>query len=156
MISSIELGGTGKSAQFISRHSFSPWNIPASMRIRRPGRSMRYLEPVTVPAAPRNVSDIATMSSRWHRPGRPVRRPAGLAYSETPPPYRPLRHSVLPLRPLRDRLGKARLAWQGVGALPSAPCLAKPVAEWAEREYGVAEWAIGGRSLRVGKSGRST
>src|SRR5674476_572614 len=57
---------TGKSPQFISRHSFSPWNIPPSTRIRLPGRSTRYLEPVTVPAAPRNVSDSAAMSSRWH------------------------------------------------------------------------------------------
>ena len=37
--------------------SFRPWNRPQSTRIRGPLTSSRFLEPVTVRAAPRNVSD---------------------------------------------------------------------------------------------------
>ena len=50
------LGGTGKGSQFRSRSSFRPWNSPQSTSTRRPPCSSRYFEPVTVRAAPRNVS----------------------------------------------------------------------------------------------------
>src|SRR6266403_4868875 len=33
-----------------------PWKMPQSIRRRLPAASIRYLEPVTVPAAPRKVS----------------------------------------------------------------------------------------------------
>ena len=44
-----------KFSQFRSRSSFSPWNRPQSKSTRTPLCSSRYLEPVTVRAAPRNV-----------------------------------------------------------------------------------------------------
>ena len=43
-------------AQLRKRNCFKPWNRPQSTRSRLPSASTRYLEPVTVPAAPRNVS----------------------------------------------------------------------------------------------------
>ena len=52
---SMELGGTGKGFQLRRRNSFSPWNNPQSTSRRLPAASIKYLEPVTVPAAPRKV-----------------------------------------------------------------------------------------------------
>ncbi len=51
-------GRTGSGSQLRSRSSLSPWNSPQSIRILRPSASSRYFEPVTVRAAPRNVSFV--------------------------------------------------------------------------------------------------
>ena len=48
----------GRSCQFRSRSSLSPWNNPASTSTRVPFDSTRYFDPVTVRAAPRNVTLI--------------------------------------------------------------------------------------------------
>src|SRR6478672_11733304 len=48
-------GLIGNSCQFLSRSSLSPWNRPASISTFAWPVSSRYLEPVTVRAAPRNV-----------------------------------------------------------------------------------------------------
>ncbi len=52
----MESGGTGKSSQFRARSSLRPWKSPQSNNTRAPACSSRYLDPVTVRAAPRNVS----------------------------------------------------------------------------------------------------
>src|ERR1035441_9326108 len=49
-------GGTGSGFQLRNRSSFSPWKRPQSTIRRSPPASSRYLEPVTVPVAPRKVS----------------------------------------------------------------------------------------------------
>src|SRR5437588_12942631 len=54
----IEEAATGMSCQLRSRSSLSPWNSPASTIRRAPFDSTRYFEPVTVRAAPRNVTRI--------------------------------------------------------------------------------------------------
>ena len=41
----------------------SPWNMPESTRTRRDPMVSRYFEPVTVPAAPRNVSVVGFVES---------------------------------------------------------------------------------------------
>jgi hypothetical protein len=41
----------------LADRSFKPWNDPQSNRIRAPATSSRCFEPVTVRAAPRNVSE---------------------------------------------------------------------------------------------------
>src|SRR5262245_43378302 len=69
--------GTGSGCQFRSRSSFSPWKSPASTSTRRAPVSRRYLEPVTVRAAPRNVNEGVGMraivsslapAERFHEP----------------------------------------------------------------------------------------
>ena len=49
-------GRDGNGSQFRSRSSFKPWNSPQSTSTRLSPCSTRYFEPVTVRAAPRNVS----------------------------------------------------------------------------------------------------
>src|SRR3984893_10789446 len=44
-----------KGDQFRAVSSFPPWKMPQSTSKRLPAASTRYFEPVTVPAAPRNV-----------------------------------------------------------------------------------------------------
>src|SRR5262245_8757049 len=63
-------------AQFRSRSSFSPWKRPQSSRIRRGPSSSRCWEPVTVPAAPRNVSVALTYlpALRLAHARRPLRK----------------------------------------------------------------------------------
>src|SRR6266403_785970 len=46
-----------------------PWKMPQSIRRRLPAASTRYLEPVTVPAAPRKVS-LGIGVSLYRRDGR--------------------------------------------------------------------------------------
>src|SRR4051812_18756805 len=53
-------GAIGNSCQLRSRSSFNPWKSPASINTLAPPVSSRYLEPVTVRAAPRNVSFTQT------------------------------------------------------------------------------------------------
>src|SRR5512135_2512177 len=48
---------TGRGSQFRSRSSLRPWNNPQSTSRRCSPISTRYFDPVTVRAAPRNVSD---------------------------------------------------------------------------------------------------
>src|SRR5208337_5583899 len=48
-------GGMGSGFQLRSRSSLSPWKSPQSIISRSPPASSRYLEPVTVPVAPRKV-----------------------------------------------------------------------------------------------------
>src|SRR5438445_9218060 len=48
--------------QLRSCSDFAPWNSPHSSKTRAPLDSRRNLEPVTVPAAPRNVSCGVTRS----------------------------------------------------------------------------------------------
>src|SRR5690349_9939375 len=55
--------GTGRSCQFRSRSSLSPWKRPASTMMRAPPDSTRYFEPVTVRAAPKKVSVIMAVGS---------------------------------------------------------------------------------------------
>jgi hypothetical protein len=47
-------GGTAKSPRFRSRSTLNPWNSPQSTSTRELGESIRYFDPVTVSAAPRN------------------------------------------------------------------------------------------------------
>src|ERR1700738_515549 len=47
----------GGSCQLRSRNSRMPWNTPQSTSTLARSASIRYLEPVTVPAAPQNESD---------------------------------------------------------------------------------------------------
>src|SRR2546423_4607337 len=54
MTASISRAGTGMSVQLRSRHSFLPWKRPQSTRTCKSPELMRCLEPVTVPAAPKN------------------------------------------------------------------------------------------------------
>src|SRR3954467_12960811 len=51
----MRFGSMGNAAQFLRRSSFRPWNRPPSTSTRWPPRSSRCFDPVTVPAAPRNV-----------------------------------------------------------------------------------------------------
>src|SRR5215510_775099 len=57
-------GSTGNGSQFLKRNSFRPWNSPQSTRIDLPPISSRCLEPVTVPAAPKKVSDDIRLQNR--------------------------------------------------------------------------------------------
>src|SRR5689334_826645 len=50
------LGSTGSGLKFRSFSSFVPWNSPQSTSSFLPAASTRYFDPVTLPAAPRNVS----------------------------------------------------------------------------------------------------
>src|SRR5436190_9150895 len=50
----ISRGANSGFSQFLSRSSLSPWNSPQSRRTCWPRCRTRYLDPVTVPAAPRN------------------------------------------------------------------------------------------------------
>src|SRR5580704_3238938 len=52
---SIVAGSTDRLSQFRCRNSLGPSNNPQSISSLLPCVSSRYLEPVTVPAAPRNV-----------------------------------------------------------------------------------------------------
>src|SRR4030095_7825885 len=52
---STDAGGNGASAQLRSRSSRGPWKRPQSINTRRWWFSIRYFEPVTVPAAPQKV-----------------------------------------------------------------------------------------------------
>src|SRR3954467_11757193 len=54
MTASISRAGIGSGSQLRSRHSFGPWNMPQSTSTWNPPVLMRCLEPVTVPAAPKN------------------------------------------------------------------------------------------------------
>src|SRR5215475_1339777 len=49
-------GAIGNGLKFRSLSSGEPWNIPQSTSSRLPAASTRYFEPVTVPAAPKNVN----------------------------------------------------------------------------------------------------
>src|SRR4051812_45218930 len=51
-------GAVGSGCQLRWRSSLSPWKRPQSNSTRCDPVSSRCLEPVTVPAAPRNVSEI--------------------------------------------------------------------------------------------------
>ena len=53
---SIDAGSTGKGRQFISRSRLTPWNNPQSTSTRAPAASTTNREPVTVSAAPQNVT----------------------------------------------------------------------------------------------------
>src|SRR4051794_25010909 len=70
-MASMSRGGMGKSCQLRSRSSLSPWNNPASMRTLALPVSRRYLEPVTVRAAPRNV--IEGMEVQYNRRRQAIR-----------------------------------------------------------------------------------
>jgi hypothetical protein len=59
---SIDPGGSGKSSQLRRRNSLSPWNSPQSNSTRRPLCVSRYFDPVTVRAAPRNVSRVTVLT----------------------------------------------------------------------------------------------
>ena len=49
----IRWGSTGKRSQLRKRNALKPWNRPQSINNRWSAFSMRYFEPVTVPAPPR-------------------------------------------------------------------------------------------------------
>src|SRR5215467_12157110 len=55
---STEEAGNGGSSQLRLRNSFRPWKRPQSTSTREPLVSIRYFEPVTVPAAPQNESVV--------------------------------------------------------------------------------------------------
>src|SRR3990170_312678 len=56
-------GSTGGGCQLRRRSAFRPWKRPQSRRRRVPPASRRCLDPVTVPAAPRNVTEGLIFSS---------------------------------------------------------------------------------------------
>jgi hypothetical protein len=58
MTASILAGLIGNGAQFRCLSFFKPWNKPQSINILFPAASSRNREPVTVSAAPKNVSFI--------------------------------------------------------------------------------------------------
>src|SRR6266404_1894409 len=61
----------GGSCQLRSRNSRWPWNKPQSISARAPSDSIRYFEPVTVPAAPQNESDdIVPMLANYFARGK--------------------------------------------------------------------------------------
>src|SRR3990167_216042 len=78
---SIEFGGTGKGFQLRSRSCLYPWNRPQSTRMRRPADSTRYREPVTVPLAPRKLSEA--LISNPPNDVRPLARDAGRIATST-------------------------------------------------------------------------
>src|SRR5678810_1469225 len=60
---------TGSGCQLRRRSSFNPWKRPQSIRTRVPFASTRYLDPVTVRAAPRNCRCAPSKSfAKLHRP----------------------------------------------------------------------------------------
>src|SRR5437868_15389128 len=65
MTASISLGGIGKGCQLRSRHCFKPWNRPQSTSTWRSPVLTRCLDPVTVPAAPRNWMYAIQLPLLW-------------------------------------------------------------------------------------------
>src|SRR5690349_12706412 len=68
------LGSTGSGLKFRSFNSFVPWNSPQSTSSFLPAASTRYFDPVTLPAAPRNVSFAIALPFYRFPPARPPRQ----------------------------------------------------------------------------------
>src|SRR6266850_2571001 len=69
MTASTDAALNGGSCQLRSRNSRMPWNRPQSTSTRARSASIKYFEPVTVPAAPQkeSVAIIAILNEPWRR-----------------------------------------------------------------------------------------